>query len=402
MKYLNCLKHLNIFYRKEMSITRRFFIVAACFFGMLLNALGQQFDEVRRANANLSSSYQLNRTGAQAYMQGGAFAAETGNVTAMLFNPAGLAGLSGRLTATVESGWVSETERQPFSDGELLAGFQPIQFAGIGLQPWRHFAVGMYYAQPARENFDEVTTSRIEQIIWGQPHNRHHFESPVLKREQTSLGLVLATVLGNQLYLGGGVEWRSSGVRERFFRLRTQADAEAVRFSAGAIIKVLDWRIGISGQTRYEAIGNGSYQTPARDFFNSFDPFDEAPAGSGSFVEIEPATMRLGVATPYALGRLRFNADAEYKNFDNEAPLASWQFYGGGTLKLVSNAYLSFGGFSSTKDYSNYLDDAYLTAGGIIELAQFRLSASFIDSALLAQNIAGQQFVNFALSYVIP
>ena len=385
-----------------MPTLRRFFIVAACFCGMTINARSQQCDEARRVSANLSSDYRLNRTGAQAYMQGGAFAAETGNVTAMLFNPAGLAGLSGRLTATVEAGWVSQTAGQNFFDAELGAGLQSVQFAGIGLQPWRHLAIGMYYAQPARYNDDEVEVEFVESLNWERRHHRHHVESRVIKREQISVGLVLASVLGKQFYFGGGVEWRSSGVRERFFHVRTQDDAAAVRFSAGAILNVWDWRIGISGQTRYQAIDNESYQSRGHKFFDSFDPFDETPASNISFVEAEPATMRLGIATPYVLGRLRFSADAEYKNFDNELLVAPWQFYGGGTFKLASNVYLSFGGFSSAKDYSTYLDDAYLTAGAMIELAQFRLSASFIDSALLAQNIAGQQFVNFAVSYVIP
>jgi hypothetical protein len=226
-----------------------------------------------------------------------------------------------------------------------------------------------------------------------------------MKREQISMGLVLASALGKQFYFGGGVEWRSSGLRERFTRVRTQDDAQAVRFSAGAILNVLDWHIGISGQTRYQAIDNERFQSRRRNFFNSFGPFDETSASSISFVEAEPATARLGIATPYVFGRLRFSADAEYKNFGEEAPIAPWQFYGGGTFKLASNAYLSFGGFTSAKDYSNYLDyldDAYLTAGGMIELAQFRLSASLMNSQLLAKNFAKQQFVNFAISYVIP
>ena len=326
----------HFFQRRKMPTLRRFFIVAACFCGITVNALSQQCDEARRVNANLSSDYRLNRTGAQAYMQGGAFAAETGNVTAMLFNPAGLVGLSGRLTATVEAGWISKNAGQSFFDDELVDGLQPVQFAGIGLQPWRRFAIGVYYAQPARYNDDEVEVELVESTRRERRHHRHHVESRVMKREQISLGMALASVLGKQFYLGGGVEWRSSVLRERFFRMRTPDDAAAVRFSAGAILNVWDWRIGISGQTKYHALDLEKDYTPGRLFFE----FDETPASSASFVEAEAATMRLGIATPYVLGRLRFNADAEYKNFAHEAFIAPWQFYGGGTFKLAANVYL--------------------------------------------------------------
>jgi len=378
-----------------MSLLRRFLIVAACLLETMAPVYAQQFKGVRSTG---SADYRLNRLGAQAYMQGGAFAVETGNVTAMLFNPAGLAGLSGRLTATVEAGWISETSGQQFSGDELLNGLQPVQFAGIGLQPWRHLAIGMYYAQPARYDADEV----VESIRWESRHHRHHVESRVMQREQASLGLVLASVLGKQFYFGGGVEWRSSGFRARAFRLQTQNDATAVRFSAGAILNVWDWRIGVSGQTRYQALDLEGYRSHGRGSFDYFTPFAETPTSSASFVEAEPAAVRLGIATPYVLGRLRFSADAEYKNFNTVALVAPWQIYGGGTFKLASNAYLSFGGFTSAQDYSTYFDDAYLTAGAMIELAQFRLSASFIDSEFLAKNFAGQQFANFAISYVIP
>jgi hypothetical protein len=40
--------------------------------------------------------------------------------------------------------------------------------------------------------------------------------------------------------------------------------------------------------------------------------------------------------------------------------------------------------------------------GGSVELSQFRFSGSFMDGDLFTQNFAGQRFINFAVSFIVP
>jgi hypothetical protein len=67
---------------------------------------------------------------------------------------------------------------------------------------------------------------------------------------------------------------------------------------------------------------------------------------------------------------------------------------------------LGFGAFTFRKDYSAYIEgpdsETFLTVGGSVELSQFRFSASFMDGDLLTQDFVGQQFIDFAIGFVIP
>jgi hypothetical protein len=341
-------------------------------------------------------------------MRGGAFAANTGSVTAMLFNPAGLAQMPGRLTATVETGWASNTEYIRFFNIDLASGFQPVQFAGVTLQPWRKISLGIFYAQPTDYNLD---FGRIELVDETTPDGTGQVFEPEMAREQTSLGLTLATALGEPLYLGGGVEWRRSSIQDEISSIHSEGNANAVRFSLGAILKVRQWHIGVTAQTKYKASGDITFKdnTPLEV---RLDP-DPSRAGfeltsliSSRFSNEDPATLRLGVATPYAFGRLRFSADAEYKDFEGTVPIERWQFYGGGSVKLTPNFNLGLGAFTFRKDYSAYIEgpdsETFWTVGGSLELAQFRFSGSFMDSNLLTEDFVGQRFINFAVSFVVP
>lgn len=381
----------------------RFFFIAALVFGITGASLSQE-----RTTA-ISWPYHPNRPGAEAYLQGGAFVANTGSVTAMLFNPAGLAQMPGRLTATVETGWASNTEYLDFFNIDFATGFQAIQFAGVALQSWRKLTIGAFYARPTDYDLDVGPLAIVDE---NDPDGYGESVDPLLKREQTSLGVSLAASFGEQLYLGGGMEWRRSSVRERIIDVRAEGDADAVRFSVGAILQVRQWHAGISAQSKYNASGEVTYgsapltriDVPSegrrpQDFYK-VDP------AKFPFTYQEPITVRFGVTTPYAFGRLRLSADAEYKDFNSTVPIERWQFYSGGAFKLISNVHLGFGAFTFRKDYSAYIDgpdsETFLTVGGSLELSQFRFSASFMDSDLFTKDFVGQKFANFAISFVIP
>jgi hypothetical protein len=389
-----------------MSKLLRFTMIAAITLGTTIHAWGQQ----SQVNVEVSWLYHPNRPGVEAYMQGGAFAATTGSPFAMLFNPAGLAQLPGRLVATVETGWASDTEYLRFFDVNLAAGFQPVQFAGIAFHPGGQITLGAFYARPTRYKID---LGRIGITTEDNPDGSSEFVEPLMKREQTSVGLALATALGKKFLLGGGVERRRSSLRENMINTTGEGDANAVRFSAGAILQVSNWRIGLSAQTRYKASGAVNF-APTLPLvlvtIPSDEPGNQRPivvrAEGFRFSAEEPTTIRLGLATPDVFDRLRFSADAEYKNFENNAPIKRWQFYGGGTVKLTSNLHWGFGAFTFTKDYSAFIEgpnsETFWTVGGTLEFSQFRFSASFMDSDFFTKNFAGQQFVNFAIGYVIP
>ncbi len=390
-----------------MSTLLRFFIVAALIFGMTLCAFGRQV----RVNTEVPWIYHPNRPGVEAYIQGGAFVANTGSVTAMLFNPAGLAQIPGRLTATVETGWASNTEYIRFFNIDITSGFQPVQFAGVALQPWRKLSLGIFYARPTDYNLDVGPLAIVDE---NEPDGYGEFVDPLINREQTSLGVSLAASFGERLHLGGGMEWRRSSVRERIINARAEGDADAVRFSIGTIFQISQWHLGIVAQSKYKATGDVSLKdngplvridVPSEQRGNN-QLIYSASSEKFPFSNEEPATIRFGVATPYAFGRLRFSTDAEYKDFESTVPIERWQFYGGGSVKLTSNFNLGFGAFTFRKDYSAYIEgpdsETFLTVGGSVELSQFRFSASFMDSDLLTEDFVGQRFINFAVSFVVP
>ncbi len=344
-------------------------------------------------------------------MQGGAFVANTGSVTAMLFNPAGLAQMPGRLTATVETAWASETEYLDFFNVDFVVGFQPVQFAGVVLQPNKKFSIGAFYAQPTNYDiqFEPISIRTVE-----HPEGTGEFLEASLERRQISLGLALATSWGEHFHLGGGVEWRRSSVSDRLSISVAEGHADGVRLSIGTIFQISQWYLGIVAQSKYKATGDASLKDNAPlvridvppEQRGNYELINPASAEEFPFSNEEPAAIRFGVATPYAFGRLRFSADAEYKDFESTVPIERWQFYGGGSVKLTSNFNLGLGAFTFRKDYSAYIEgpdsEIFWTVGGSLEFSQFRFSGSFMDSDLLTEDFVGQQFFNFAIGFVIP
>lgn len=384
----------------------RLTMIAAITLGTTIHAWGQQSS----VNVEVSWLYHPNRPGVEAYMQGGAFVANTGSVTAMLFNPAGLAQMPGRLTATVETGWASNTEYLDFFNVDLTAGFQPVQYAGVAFRPGNQITLGAFYARPTRY---EIEPGRIGITTEDHPEGTGEFIEPLMKREQTSIGLAIATAFGKKFLLGGGVEWRRSSLRENMINTAGEGDAGAVRFSAGAIMQVSHWHIGLSAQTKYKASGDVTF-APALPLVNITIPSDQlgnqrpivVRAEGFRFSAEEPATIRLGLMTPDIFDRLHFSADAEYKSFEKNAPIKRWQFYGGGNVTLTPALHWRFGAFTFTKDYSAFIEgphsEVFWTTGAALELSQFRFSASFMDSDLLTKDFVGQQFFSIAVGYVIP
>jgi hypothetical protein len=271
--------------------------------------------------------------------------------------------------------------------------------------------VGIFYARPTDYNLD---FGRIELVDETTPDGTGQVYEPEMAREQTSLGMSLAASFNEQLYLGAGMEWRRSSIREEISDIRAEGDADAVRFSAGAILQVRQWHMGFSVQSRYKASAEVTYNAgdplvriDGPDEGRRPSDFYELSSAQFSFASHEPITLRFGIATPDVFGRLRLSADAEHKDFaSTDDPIERWQFYGGGTFKLVSNVHLGFGAFTFRKDYSAYIEgpdsEVFLTAGGSVEFSQFRFSASFMDSDLLTADFVGQQFFNFAIGFVIP
>ncbi len=344
-------------------------------------------------------------------MQGGAFVANTGSVASMLFNPAGLAKMPGRFTAAIEAGWASETEYLDYFNVNFTTGFQPVQFAGIALQPIPKLTIGAYYARPSNYNID---LGRITFTTVINPDGIAVSDELDSRREHLSLGLTLATSLGDHVTLGGGAEWRRASIQEEFFSMRAEGDAEAVRFSAGAIFRISQWCLGIAAQSKYKATGDISLKNDV-----PFVLIDVPPGQVGNnqsiyqlssekfpFSNEDPATIRFGAVSPYAFGRLRFSADAEFKDFKSDEPIERWQFYGGGTFKLVSGVHLGFGAFTFRKDYSAYIEgpksETFWTVGATVEISQFRFSGSFMDGDLFSKDFAGQKFANCAIGFVIP
>ncbi len=328
--------------------------------------------------------YHPNRAGAEAYMQGGAFSAASGNVTTMLFNPAGLAQMPGRFSFMLETGWASRTDLFRFFNIDITTGFQPVQFAGIAFHPEHRISLGAFFFQPT--NY-EVDLGGIRTTMALASDRASSGDESQQQRNEIALGLAGATAVTPQLYLGGSVEWRRAHMRNDVAQAFVEGDDTGLRFSLGAVGLVKQWQFGLSAQSRYEATS-------------------ALPAASSRFVREEPATIRLGLMTPAILQRLRLSADAEYKNFADDAPVKKWQFHGGGKLALLPGIQLGFGAFTFLKDYSAFIDgpesEIFLTSGATVQLSSFRVSVSYLDGDLLNKNFAGQRFLNLALGYTIP
>ena len=343
--------------------------------------------------------YHPSRPGAEAYFRGGAFAAETGSVTALLFNPAGLANMPGRLSLLVEGGWCSQTDYLDFRNSSFVSDFQPLQFAAVAFQPAPRYAVGAFYSQPVNFRLDLGTLETSA-------------DAPNLQREYDAVGLAFSAAPVQNLYLGGGVEWRQARSQDQFSFYAASGKADGWRLSLGVIAAWRDWQFGVAARSRYEAQGEQSLQlglpvviiVPQPDSSGGSLPgvtaIDAAP-----FAAEDPASLRFGLTSPVLIKCLRLSADAEYQDFDHDRPITRWQFYGGGTVQVTSSLQLGVGCFTFRKDYGDFIDgpqtEIFLTAGGTLTLAALRLTASSMDGDLLNQDFQGQRFLNLALGYAL-
>lgn len=351
----------------------------ACYLTLTASAFARQ----STGENTLAWQYHPNRAGAEAYMQGGAYSAATGNLTSMLFNPAGLAQMPGRFSFMLETGWASRTDLFRFFNIDITTGFQPVQFGGLAFQPQRGFSLGAFFTQPTNYEVDlrEIRTTALTTTA------AHAADEPQQLRNEIAIGVAGATAVTPQLYFGGSVEWRRARMRNDIAQAFVEGEDAGLRFSLGVIALVQQWQFGVSAQSRYEAAS-------------------ALPAVSSRFVREEPAAIRLGLTTPAILQRLHLSAETEYKNFDADVPIKKWQFYGGGKLALSPGMQLGFGAFTFLKDYSAFIDgpesEIFLTTGATIRLSSFHISASYLDGDLLNKNFAGQRFLNLALGYTIP
>jgi hypothetical protein len=341
-------------------------------------------------------------------MQGGAYVATTGSAMSMLFNPAGLAELPSQLMVHAESGWSSEGDYAPAYDLDASSQFLPLQFVGVTWKAKDKLSIGAFYSRPTdyRLEIDSIP------FVTGQNPEPREFLTFSVTREQTSFGLVLARTVSKQFVVGAGLEWRRATVRDQLRSTVYEGNADALRFSLGMILQVHDWNLGIAAQSRYKASGHTKYQ-PQRplvvavfpvDWYEGNDRLPSLEPDAFPFSSIEPSTFRFGIKTPF-LDRIRFNVDVEYKDFEDDDLIEPWQFYGGANLRLTSHAQLSLGAFTFSNEYRKFIDgpssETFLTVGGEIELSPIRFSVNFIDGDLLADDFAGQQFVNVAVGYVL-
>ncbi len=358
------------------------------FFLLLAPSLWAQAIRVRD---DLPYPYHPNRPGALAYAQGGAFVASTGNVTAMLFNPAGITPLEGELALTLEGGWNSRTEYLSFFNSDFTSNTQPLQFAGLAVVPKAKWAVGAYYFRPTdyELDFGEFVTATPN-----DPDGAGEVLESVFERRQYGLGINLARSMGTNWHLGIGMEWRRAEARDEVIGALAQGKADAVRLAIGSIVQVRDWRLGVSLQSQYKAAGEAVF-TNGSDF--DLEPF--------KFTTREPASVRAGFVSPLILKRLRVNGDFEYKDFKAEEAIARRQFYGDATLQLTSFFQLAWGAFTFRKDYSNFVDgpvsETFLTCGGNLMFGHFNFTASFMEGDLLNQNFEGQKFLSLAVGYTL-
>jgi hypothetical protein len=235
----------------------------------------------------------------------------------------------------------------------------------------------------------------------------------ITERQLESLGFALAYSFGQNLHAGASVEWRRASIQEEVFSTVAAGHSSAPRFSAGAIYSWNGWQVGFAGQTNYRALGDLSLESAARVTV-IIPPGHSGANGRPELITLEkfpivaeePATFRLGLASPSFFDRFYLIADVEYKDFDLNAPILRWQFYGGGAVQLSSALEMGVGCFTFRKDYSAYVDgpssEVFLTTGGTLKIASLRIAASYLDGDLLNEDFTGQRFVNVALGYLIP
>ena len=345
--------------------------------------------------------YHPNRPGAEAYFRGGAFGAQTGSVTALLFNPAGLAKSSQSFSFIIESGLHSQTEYLDFFYSTFDADFHPLQFVACALRAAPHVFAAAYYYQP--------TNYRLElRGLAGSESGE-----PALQRKHSVVGLAFSAEIGKNLNVGGGVEWQQARLHGDFSFYTTSSKAEGWRLALGAIAAWKNWQFGLAARSRYEANGEQSF-----DLASSPPGLSLQPGAIGSLraypisqqstalVVQEPATLRFGLAAPTIADRLRLSADAEYQDLEPNTPIARWQFYAGGAMQVYPALELGLGCYTFRKDYAAYLDgpasELFLTAGGTLQIATLRLTVSYMDGDLLNEKFTGQRFLNLALGYALP
>lgn len=371
--------------------------------GLLSFAAGLHAQSTREGST-LPYPYHPNRPGAHAYAQGGAFTASTGSITSMLFNPAGIAQLEGRIAFTLEAGWNSRTEYLPFFNNTFSPQTHPLQFAGLAISDKKKWSVGAFYMRPTEYalDFGEITLTTPE-----APDGSGETVEPVFERKQFGFGLTVARSV-KSLHFGAGAEWRRAEVRDEVLGFFAKGKADAVRFTLGSVVRAGDWRFGLSLQSQYEAVGdaraNDAIRISTAASKNARSIF--LISQNYGFTAREPATVRAGFAGPQFFQRLRVSGDVEYKSFGNGEPIPRWQFYGGTTLQVASFLQLAAGSFTFRKDYSEFVDgpdsEVFLTFGGTLKLAAFRFSASFMEGDVLNENFEGQRFLNIAVGYVKP
>ena len=341
----------------------------------------------QQLRAELPFPYHPNRVGAQAYAQGGAFVAQSGSVAGMLFNPASIAALAGKLAFTIEAGCNSRTEYQPFFNDTFSKQTHLVQFAGVAIVPRARWAVGAYFFQPTdyELDFGEFAAAGASARV---------NEESLFARRQLGFGINLARKMSATWQLGLGVEWRRAEVRDEVLGVLARGDAHDIRFALGGIVQVRDWQIGAALHSEYKA---------ASDALFTYN--DQRTSERMHFSAKEPASIRVGFVSPALWSRLRVSGDAEYKNFANSEPIPRGQFYGGTTLKLSSQVELAAGVFTFRKDYSAFVDgprsEVFLTGGGTLKFGGLHLTISYMEGDVLNENFEGQRFVNLAAGMVL-
>jgi len=288
-----------------------------------------------------------------------------------------------------------------FSNSQFAADFQPLQFAVGTARLADRLTAGLFYARPTDYRLELRPPEALESAV------------PFLQRQYATVGLGVAAEVTSQVRVGAEMEWRQAELQDDFSFYASSGHAHDWRFSAGVITAWRDWQFGLVARSSYLAHGEQSFepalqatklesqQTPA----GSSQP-EITSAASSSFSAEEPALLRLGLMTPPIAQRLRVSADAEFQNFDSNAPILRWQFYTGAAMRISSALEWGWGCFTFRKDYSAFVDgpvsEIFLTTGATVQIAALRLTASYMNGDLFNSDFAGQQFVNVALGCGIP
>lgn len=360
---------------------RSFCLIALLLFYLAADVCAQQL------RAELPFPYHPNRPGAEAYAQGGAFVAQSGHVTGMLFNPASIAALEGRLAFALEAGWNSRTEYLPFYNDTFSSQTHPLQFAGVAIVPHGCWAVGAYFFQPAdyEIDFGEIAAMGARAHM----NDESHFA-----RRQLGFGINLARKMSATWQLGLSVEWRRADLRDEVLGVLAEGDARDVRFALGGIVRVSEWQFGAALHSEYKAASDAVFTLN-----------EQSTNARIRFSAKEPVNIRVGFVSPAVRGRLRVSGDAEYKKFESNEPIPRWQFYAGTTLQVSSRVELATGAFTFRKDYAAFVDgpssEVFLTGGGTLKLGVFRLSVCYLEGDVLNQNFEGQRFVNITAGVVL-